>query len=115
MPLSKTLAEQKNMLIEKLEGLKVTLNDNDIAEELLFRDKSVSATIGEKNGAVCSPIFELQIINETSIIIKGQGIEIKWENIKINTNQISTIRNGKESIYNIIENSKLSQHKRRLP
>ena len=103
------------MLIEKLEGLKVSLNDSDIVEDLTFSGNNVAATIGEKNGAVCSPILELQIQNESSITIIGSGFEINWGNIEINNNQISTTRNGKQSVYDIVAKNKATQHTRRLP
>jgi len=103
------------MLKEKLEGLKVSLNNITKVEDLMFCGNNVIATIGEKNGAVCAPLLELQINNESSITIKGHGFEINWKNIEINNDQISTKRNGIESSYKIIEKRKAPKVKRRLP
>jgi len=91
------------MLIEILKGMSVSLNDGDVVEDLMFDGEIVFATIGEKNGAVCAPTLELEINSESSLTVKGHGFEINWECIEINNNQISTIRNGKHSIYQIID------------
>lgn len=103
------------MLKDKLEGLKVSLNNITMVEDLMFCGNNVTATIGEKNGAVCAALLELQINNESCITIKGQGFEIHWDNIEIDNNQISTKRNGIESSYKIIEKRKPPKVKRRLP
>ncbi len=91
------------MLIEKLEGLKISLNDSNIVEVLTFGSNTVFAIIGKKNGAVCAPILELKIRNETSITINGQGFEINLENIDIKEDNISAIRNGNKTTYIIVE------------
>jgi hypothetical protein len=103
------------MLNELLEGLKVTLNDENIVEDFTFSGDNVIATIGTVNGPVCAPILEFKINNPSSLTVKGQGFEISWESIQISDSQVSTIRNGKPAIYKIKGNFTPKQKERRLP
>lgn len=87
------------MLKDKLQGLKLSLDDNDTVEVFHFGSNNVSATLGTVNGPVCAPILDFKITSESSILIEGQGIEITWESIEIGANELRTIRNGKKSVY----------------
>ena len=89
------------MLIKKLKGLNVSLKDNNVIQEFRFGDNFVAATIGTKDSAVCAPLLALTINGDSSIRMHGQSIEFKWENIEINKKYISTLCNGKPSIYAI--------------
>ena len=89
------------MLKEKLDGLSVSISDETIIEDFTFAGDNIIATIGLANGAVCGPILDLQIIDPSSLTIKGEGFEFNWENIEIFDDQIKVIRNGKPAIYKI--------------
>lgn len=90
------------MLKEKLDGLSLTIIDDTIVENLLFRVDQVIATIGVQNGYVCGPILEFEITGEDSLVIDKTNFNIVWELIKFEENIVSVIRNGTAAQYDIV-------------
>ena len=101
------------MLRKKLEGLTLNLDHESIIEELSFGYDYVSATIGERNGAIASPLLDFEVQSHDSIIITGD-IPITWSKIVFFHDHLKVIRDGEPAIYKItpiVENSS----KRKLP
>lgn len=92
------------MLLEKLNGLRVLLEDNNNYQIISFHNNTVTATIGEKGGPLCAPILNLFKNSESSITLSGDNLNICWESIEILNDKILTVQNGKKTIYNIITN-----------
>lgn len=102
------------MLLEKIDGLYVSLVDENEIQDFSFGGDSVSATLGTQDGAVCAPILTAHEVDEATLIIKDQGIEIKWDNIEITDSSINVTRNGKPATYKIT-GKRPDLPKRRLP
>ncbi len=102
------------MLLERIDGLKVSLVDENTIEVFSFGDDSVSATLGTKDGPVCGPILTAHEVDDASLIISDQSFEIKWDNVEITDSEIKVIRNGKSATYEITD-KRPGRPKRRLP
>lgn len=90
------------MLKNQLVGLKLSIVDEHIIENLSFYDDSISSTLGSVNGAVCAPILQFKIIAKDALVIDENGFNIQWNNIEINQHSISVNRNGKQAQYKIV-------------
>ena len=89
------------MLLGKIDGLKVSLVDENKIEVFSFRGDSVSATLGTIDGPVCAPILTVHEVDDASLIISDQSFEIKWNNVEITDSAIKVMRNGKSATYEI--------------
>ncbi|MBU2714351.1 hypothetical protein [Zooshikella harenae] len=103
------------MLKEKLDGLRLSLIDEQNIEDLGFSGDTVISTIGSKGGAVCAPVLEFEVTGTDSLVIDKGNFNIQWSQIEISKNTVSVHRNGKAAVYKIV--SKLSPigTKRKLP
>lgn len=88
--------------MNKLEGLKVSLIDENYIEDLGFSGTNVIATIGVKGGAICAPILSLVINTPTSVTLKAPDFSIEWREIEIGSDYISVVRNGLQTKYKIV-------------
>ncbi len=86
------------MLCEKLNGLRVELESLDRVEIFSFRQGSVSAVFGSKDGPLVAPILSCRITGDSSLVIDGVT-PINWENIEFGLEAISVMRNGVKSMY----------------
>lgn len=69
------------MLAEKLNGLKVVLDHEELVEVLQFGDDMISATLGVKDGPVTAPLLKYNVTSDNSLIIRGL-FDIIWNNIE---------------------------------
>ena len=99
----------------KLDGLRISIVDDIIVEQLGFIGKNVVATIGSKEGAVCAPILEYKITGEGSLVIDPGNFNIVWSKVEIGENEISTLRNGVPTKYTIVSKPEDSKNARKLP
>ena len=86
---------------KSLIGLVVSLIDDDIVEELSFGEGFVSATLGTKSGAVCSPILEIKDLEQGVLKMSGNSFDIEWKDFVIAETSIVTIRNGIKVVYEV--------------
>lgn len=55
----------------------------------------VSATIGEKDGWICAPLYQYKLLSENSLeIFNVDGCIESWSNIKVESNIVHVQRNG---------------------
>jgi len=102
------------MLKDKLEGLRLSIVDDAIIEDLGFSDDSVIATIGTKDGAVCAPILNYEITGDDSLVIDKESFNIQWKQIEFRGETIMVIRNDAPTVYKIVSRS-VATKKRKLP
>lgn len=89
------------MLKARLEGLKVSLEDDTQVEDFSFHGDKVIAIIGTRDGELCAPILEMNVLDFDTLEIKGQGVITRWQKIRITGNEVQVIRNGQQSVYRI--------------
>lgn len=103
------------MLKGKLEGLRLSIVDENIIEDLGFSGDSVIATIGTKDGAVCAPILDYEITGKDSLVIDKESFNIKWSQIEFAGDTITVIRNDSPTVYKIVSTPGATTTKRKLP
>ncbi len=102
------------MLKVKLEGLSLSIVDDTIVEDLCFTGDSVIATIGTKDGALCAPILDYEIIGNGSLVIDKDNFNIQWKRIEFVGETIEVVRNDTSAVYKIVSRPATSA-KRALP
>lgn len=103
------------MLKGKLEGLKLSIVDENIIEDLDFSGDSVIATIGTKDNAVCAPILDYEITGNDSLVIDKESFNIQWNQIEFGVDTITVIRNDVPTVYKIVSGPSATTTKRKLP
>ncbi len=103
------------MLKGKLEGLRLSIVDETIIEDLGFSGDSVIATIGTKDGAVCAPILDYEITGNDSLVIDKESFNIQWNQIEFGDDTITVIRNDAPTLYKIVSRPGATTAKRKLP
>lgn len=101
------------MLKGKLEGLKLSIVDDVIVEDIVFSGDLITSTIGIRDGAICAPILTFEVTGDDSLVIDKEHFNIKWKQVSIMEDIMSVIRNGKPTVYKIV--SRPSAIKRKLP
>ena len=103
------------MLKDELEGLRLSIVDETIIEDLGFSGDSVIATIGTKNGAVCAPVLDYEVTGNDSLVIDKESFNIQWSQIEFREDTVAVIRNEAPAEYKIVSKSDSAAAKRSLP
>lgn len=61
------------MILDQLSGLTVALVSSTSCEDLYFSGSRVSATLGEKSGAICAPILSRYINAENEWVFTSDA------------------------------------------
>lgn len=104
-----------NNMQNELDGLRVSIIHDEIIEDLGFLGDQVVATLGSKTGPVCGPILDYEVTSENSILIDKEQFNIAWEEINVEEDKISVLRNGIPTIYKIVSKPEVEKKKRNLP
>ena len=91
--------EASIMDLSKIQGRRLSLIDDKVAENLYFRGCQVTATIGVKDGPLCGPILNLVSTRESSLEMRAEGVSISWENIRVKNDKVHVLRNDAEAVY----------------
>jgi hypothetical protein len=101
------------MLSEELDGLRAELESKDTVEVFSFRENSILATLGTRDGPVTAPILEYKVTSNSSLIVQGK-FPVIWENLEFSTGYITVQRNGKKATYKTSK-SPTKKQERKLP
>ncbi|HPY40781.1 MAG TPA: hypothetical protein PLM98_09695 [Thiolinea sp.] len=101
------------MILDQLSGLTVELVDSLRYEHFTFLGSKVTASLGEKGGAICAPVLEVCVNAQQELTFTGANVELSWSKLVIQDHELVVVRNGQPAIYKIL--SRHSPRKRYLP
>ena len=89
--------------IDDLLQARLELRDPVILEQFWFTDdQHVTATIGEKNGAVCGPILAYRITDQDVVVIGDDNTDwYHWEDIRVEGNLLHVHCDGRTKVFTI--------------
>ncbi|MBD8526404.1 hypothetical protein [Pseudomarimonas arenosa] len=87
------------MIADQLHGLQVALVDPERFEVLRFHPGQVSATLGSRSTALCASVLSLEVLDESTLRIHGEGVEIVWSQIELGPEALRVLRNGRPAEY----------------
>lgn len=102
------------MILDQLSGLTIELVSSTIYEHLYFSGSIVSATLGEKGGALCAPTLSLHSNAANELVFTSDaGLWFSWADIVIYEAELVVLRNGELARYKIL--SRAVARKQYLP
>lgn len=78
------------------------VSDTEVEEYWFHPGNSVSATLGEKGGAVCAPLLTYKVLEERRVeIIWPGGSCSTWDDIQVDGDRIRVRCRGQEKVFAI--------------